>query len=567
MNIEYVIYCRKSTDESSWNQVQSIPDQISKCVEYAKNNWIKIKEKPDDFSKFENELEIIKEENEPDFENKKIYKNTRNLFIVKEQCTAKIPGARKKRRELMKLVSQWRIKWILSYAPDRQSRNMLEWWELIDYVDQWLLDLKYTNFHFENTASWKMMLWIWFVFSKQYSDKLSDDITRWNESKRKRWKALWKFKYWYFINEDWYYEPHPEYFDLMRRAFEMKIYEDKSDSDIANYLNANWFKREFKTWDRPVDWKRLWDVWRNEFYYWMDIWDTWYYNLIETNPYFKPLISEEEFNLLQEKLNSTNKRKAWKIKDKTKDYYPFENWFLKATDGSAFSCTLPNPWRFNEKLKEIQKIKPKANLWDVVKPNNIHFRVTNSKSKFHNKTITFDIIEKAIIKKLQTMKVSEKEYNEYIEFAKTQADSINKIKRTEANKLQVKINSLTRTRKDYIKKYMWKNLNKEEQEIYKNELDKYENEIDYLEKQKSEINISERNEILELTVFLDMLRKADEYFKKASYVQKRKICKILFSNIIFYNKKRLTIKVNPAFESLFSWNLEMMGIEPMSESW
>jgi hypothetical protein len=45
-------------------------------------------------------------------------------------------------------------------------------------VDNGLIDLKYTNFHFENTASGKMMLGIWFVFSKQYSDKLSEDITR-----------------------------------------------------------------------------------------------------------------------------------------------------------------------------------------------------------------------------------------------------------------------------------------------------------------------------------------------------------------------------------------------------
>jgi hypothetical protein len=34
-NIEYVIYCRKSSDESSGNQKQSIPDQIKACLTYA----------------------------------------------------------------------------------------------------------------------------------------------------------------------------------------------------------------------------------------------------------------------------------------------------------------------------------------------------------------------------------------------------------------------------------------------------------------------------------------------------------------------------------------------------
>ena len=49
-NIEYVIYCRKSTDEKSGQQTQSIPDQIKRCMEYAKNNGLIIKQKPSNFS-------------------------------------------------------------------------------------------------------------------------------------------------------------------------------------------------------------------------------------------------------------------------------------------------------------------------------------------------------------------------------------------------------------------------------------------------------------------------------------------------------------------------------------
>lgn len=67
---------------------------------------------------------------------------------------------------------------------------MVEGGELINLVDNELLDLKYTNFHFENNASGKMMLGIWFVFSKQYSDKLSEDINRGNKTTVKRGKSL-----------------------------------------------------------------------------------------------------------------------------------------------------------------------------------------------------------------------------------------------------------------------------------------------------------------------------------------------------------------------------------------
>jgi DNA invertase Pin-like site-specific DNA recombinase len=84
-----------------------------------------------------------------------------------------------------------------------------------------------------------MMLGIWFVFSKQYSDKLSEDISRGYQTKKEKGKAMGKMKYGYQINEDGYYEPHPKYFPLIKKAFEMKLYDNKSNSEIADWLNAH----------------------------------------------------------------------------------------------------------------------------------------------------------------------------------------------------------------------------------------------------------------------------------------------------------------------------------------
>ena len=58
-NIEYVVYCRKSTDESSGNQKQSIPDQIEACLKYAERENLKIMWKPSDFSNFETGVYFI----------------------------------------------------------------------------------------------------------------------------------------------------------------------------------------------------------------------------------------------------------------------------------------------------------------------------------------------------------------------------------------------------------------------------------------------------------------------------------------------------------------------------
>ena len=86
-NIEYVIYCRKSTDESSDNQKQSIPDQIRTCIDYANREKLNIQERPKDFSIFESEKDIYNEDNENDISNRRTFQETRNLFIIKEQET------------------------------------------------------------------------------------------------------------------------------------------------------------------------------------------------------------------------------------------------------------------------------------------------------------------------------------------------------------------------------------------------------------------------------------------------------------------------------------------------
>jgi len=562
--IEYVIYCRKSTDESSGMQNQSIPDQIRKCVDYAKNNWLSIAKKNENFCDFETDIDIKKEDSDPDLYNRQIFQEVREYFVIKEQSTAKIPWSRPKWKKLIKLVKQGKIRWLLSYSPDRQARNMVEWGELIDCVDQNLIDLKYTNFHFEPTASGKMMLGIRFVFSKQYSDKLSEDITRWNQTKKTQGKSLWKFKYWYFTNSEQYYEPHPVYFSLMRTAFEMKLYENKSDDEIAKWLNAHWFLRELKERSKSVEAKRLWDLWRNEFYYGMYISNDAYYDMRELNPYFKPLITDQEFFALQDKLRSTWSRPK-KVKDTNKVYYPFERWMLITEDNTRFTCTLPNPARFDINLKKLKLTKPNSTLADVVSPHQIKLTVMNKKSSYNKLSFPFSEIEDYIVRFLNKINITENMYMQYVEFIKTQLDAINIKRRQESNKLQVRLNNLMSERKNYIKRHMWFDFSTEEQKIYQEELESFDFKLEQIQSDLIQVNDSERNEVLEASIFLDILRKAWTYYKKASYVQKRKITNILFSNIIVDKEKRLHIKVKPSIYPLFSHFLEMTGFEPVSQ--
>jgi hypothetical protein len=59
------------------------------------------------------------------------------------------------------------------------------------------------------------------------------------------------------------------------------------------------------------------------------------------------------------------------------------------------------------------------------------------------------------------------------------------------------------------------------------------------------------------------LNNAKDFYKRASYVQKRKIAKILFLNIKIDHEKRLQIKVKPELETLFNpnwWDNPVKGL-------
>lgn len=551
--IEYVIYCRKSTDESSDNQKQSIPDQIKACIEYAEREWLKIKEKPKDFSLFESEYELEKENNESDLMNRKIFLDTRKFFIIKEQETGKIPWKRPKWNNLIKKIKKWEIKWLLSYSPDRQARNMLEWWELINCVDEDLVTLKYTNFHFENNASWKMMLWIWFVFSKQYSDKLSEDISRWNKSKIEWWKSIWIHKPWYFINDELFHEPHPEFFPLIKEAFRMKLNWDH-ENKIQTYLNSNWYYRKYKSWKEAEMWKSSINrIFKDEFYYWILInWDN-VTDLRETNRYYEPVITEEEFQILQDRYFKNPKVIS---NTKTKDIYDwikaFDVEFILTHDNFWLTFNLPNKNRYDKKIEEANKEWKRLELKDVVKPNQISYRCANKQSEYYGVSFSQEEIDTLIIKMLADFKVQEKDFLAYLDFANTQLDSIKQKIKEKQSSINLEIWRLKSQKDNYIKRNMWVNKDKDEERIYEKSKEDFDSKIKFLRSEIENLDEEENNEILEQETFIDMLNNAKKYYKNANYVQKWKIAKILFSNIKINTKKELVIQVKPEVQTLFN---------------
>lgn len=82
----------------------------------------------------------------------------------------------------------------------------------------------------------------------------------------------------------------------------MKIYMESTDDDIAKFLNENGYVREYKNkrTPTPVTGRMLNDHWRKSFYYGMYISGNSTVDMREPgmNPYFEPMITEEEHEVL-----------------------------------------------------------------------------------------------------------------------------------------------------------------------------------------------------------------------------------------------------------------------------
>lgn len=548
--IEYVIYCRKSTDESSEHQKQSIPDQIRACLNFAEKEWVTIKKKPKDFSDFENELDLKKEDDEVDLMNRRTYQETRWLYIIKEQKTAKLPYKRKKWSALIEKIKKWEIKWLISYSPDRQARNMLEWGQLIYFVDsqEINLELKYTNFQFEPTASGKMMLWIWFVFSKQYADKLSEDVGRWNKSAVEWGRALWRHKPWYEIKNNRHI-PHPEHFTIIQEAFRMKL-DWETDKTIADFINANGYKRVYKKWNVSFALAdNLWDMFRDPFYYGKFVHGDNVTDLRETSSAFVPMITEEQHYILMDRhLWNAKAVKKSKHKEEYADIAIFDNDFIKTSDWYWLSFGLPNRQRFENKIKASGW---KLGFADVVSLHQISYRCTYPESKDYSKPFNAKEIDDAVYRKLKSFKISEQEFNEYVEFSRWELKEIEFDAKTKRQKKLLEISRTISEQNSYVSKNMWIKRDEVEEKIYQREKKRYEEKIAFLQNEMQDIIDDERNEILELEAFLDLLQNISEAYKEATYVQKWKLAKLLFLNIVLDNQKRLTFAVKPWLEHLF----------------
>ena len=115
--------------------------------------------------------------------------------------------------------------------------------EVIGLLDTGILkDLRFATSTFENNPTGKMMLGISFVLSKQYSEHLSESVTRGNRlATEEDGIYLGKLKHGYYIDTDRFLRPDDNTFTVVQEMFNMRL-NGSTQKDIAEWANKQDYK-------------------------------------------------------------------------------------------------------------------------------------------------------------------------------------------------------------------------------------------------------------------------------------------------------------------------------------
>jgi len=92
---------------------------------------------------------------------------------------------------------------------------------------------------------------------------------------------------------------------------------------------------------------------------------------------------------------------------------------------------------------------------------------------------------------------------------------------------------------------------KEEEKIYEKEKARYDLITNNIKEKIASLEAIERNKLIEFESFIKTLQNAHKYYRNATYVQRRKIAKILILNIVVTARKQVQINFLPIFRPLF----------------
>ena len=513
--LRYVLYARKSSvDESS--QYRSIPDQIRECKRFAEGIGIRI------------------------------------IATKKEKQSAKIAGKRPIFKELLNDMGK-KYDGILCWHPDRLARNMLEGGQIIDMVDNDVIkDLQFVSHPFTNDANGKMLLGMLFVFSKQYSDSLSERVQRGVDGNWDEGKSAGTPKWGYIRNNDGVYEPDDN-FEFIKEAWRRRL-EGQSCALINEYLRENDVHRMTKSTKTP----RKIKMYQSQSTIEGVFQDTFYFGKLQQagesvflpNVYnFEPMITEDEYNAVQA-MGYISKRKL----------DPKRPRIFKPLVGMVY-CGVCN----GTKPMSVGRHLPRHKKYHV-----LGYTCKNKGCTRTSKMVRAHYIFDDIYKILEQINVTDEIYDEYEKRISVYTDK-------KVAQIKTQINSLggaiTHRRRELEEQSLGLAKIDKKSPAFKinerriNELaiecsDMEEKKQALVEKIKDPARIK-----LTRTQLLNLVKNMSDKMKAANTYQKDVLCRKMMLNLVVDNKNAPTIIWKEPFATLFELsNPKLVGVDGIEPS-
>lgn len=294
--LKYCLYARKSS-ESDEKQALSIGSQIAEMQKIAEREGLNVVE------------------------------------TIQESKSAKDSGNRTGFAELLKGLDEWRFNAILTWAPDRLSRNAGDLGRLVDMMDQKVLvKIQTSGQTFTNTPDEKFLLMILCSQAKLENDNRSKNVKRGLRTRCEMGIRPGPTPVGYkLLRSEKYGGPSkiiidPERAPFIKKAFEYVAYSNFSGRQTKEYLQDEGFR---SIQDKVVGLSGIYKILKEPFYY-----GEFSYGGVTYQGNHKPIITKELFDKTQENLKTCEKGKWGR-----KEFY--FNKILKCAEcGSGVSGTV-----------------------------------------------------------------------------------------------------------------------------------------------------------------------------------------------------------------------------------
>lgn len=503
---QYVIYARKSSEEEG-AQINSIDDQVRLCREYADRH----------------NLDVLK--------------------VITEEKSAKYANNRPKFAALLEEIENGEVDGIIAYHPDRVARNMLEAGKVLDMltprkneVERRLKALRFSAVEFSNDSSGRMMLAVLFSMATQFSEHLSEVVKRGVDSNLNRGISAGTPKWGYNRNDaTGYYEPN-EYFEAIRAGWDMLL-DGKTQLEIVQYWEEQGVHRMTKISRKNRKIRRITisekmtpTIFRDPFFCGILRQSGKEVNLCELQPGFKPMITEDEYNKVQEILGSGFQSRMPK---KNELFLPLKGMVFCDVCGRKMYASRHKGMVYYEcQNKECERAKKSIRGKDVF--DAIYGCLGSLNYDGFDGDEYAMVVDATIKQKLSNLKSEQRKLNgikaQYVAELKEMneryaylADPKSGTPSGVLDQVRIKIASL-------------------EEKIAN--LDSRLNDIENELENEQEVKITKK-------LFLNLLKTAVERAKCGNFVEKDEIVRSLFSNLRITNENSLIYLCKPEFNGLF----------------